>query len=239
MISLGDMVNAIADKMRPPSPRSKISEATRRKAVRLLHGAAKGGQLKLLFEDGRSLPAWHWCQPNAEMTLENGVFYGPENEAECYQPMFAYTAEFEAWFATVPGGGSKSTAVQSPADETVAQEKSTSKPAAPPPAANRARGGDVASDAASKKRGKPRAADPTTRALLKTRIEQVHAAARGVCDRTGRMLGLKPLSEKLKGTAGYSAGTIRQILNGTYSPMKKLGIGQFKWQPPKRSKQRS
>jgi hypothetical protein len=90
--------------------------------------------------------------------------------------------------------------------------------------------GTVKSGHATRKR----TADPKADAILKVRIKQVHAAAKGVCDRIGRMLELKPLSEDIAGTADFRATTIRQILNGTYPPAQKLGIGRFKWWPPER-----
>jgi hypothetical protein len=88
--------------------------------------------------------------------------------------------------------------------------------------------GTVKSGCATRKR----TADPATDAVLKTRIEQVHAAAKSTCDQKGRMLELKPLSEHLAGTADFSGPTIRQILNGTYPTAQKLGIKRFVWQPP-------
>jgi hypothetical protein len=83
-------------------------------------------------------------------------------------------------------------------------------------------------------KAKSRSRDLGQEAEIKSRIQQVHAAAQRLCAEKGRAIEFEPLAEALKGTGNYKARTIRQILNGTYKPAKIRGFGPFEWKRPKR-----
>ena len=84
---------------------------------------------------------------------------------------------------------------------------------------------------------KRRSQDTNQAALLRSRIESVFAAAKRLCDERKRKVEFSPMAEKLKGTGGYKAPTIRQILNGTYPPAKRRGIGAVVCMPPAKASQ--
>jgi hypothetical protein len=120
MIYLGDMVNAVADRIRPPSHRTKIWKRQRRKAVGLLVRAAGEGQLTPRWPGGSSPPSWYWNSLTAEKTVDLGVFCGPENDAwkpYLYAPMFVGRVEFDRWLATVRNGASDSKVSPSEAND--------------------------------------------------------------------------------------------------------------------------
>ena len=76
--------------------------------------------------------------------------------------------------------------------------------------------------------------DPGQEAEIKSRIQEVHAAAQRLCAKAERAIELEPLAAELDETRNYKAETIRQILNGTYGPAKRRGFGPFEWKGPKR-----
>jgi hypothetical protein len=75
--------------------------------------------------------------------------------------------------------------------------------------------------------------DPEKEAKLRSRIQAVLTAAQRFCTKRGKPMELAVLAEALEGKGGYSAGSIRLILNGTYKPAKSRGYPSFKWKDPK------
>jgi hypothetical protein len=76
---------------------------------------------------------------------------------------------------------------------------------------------------------------------LRNRIEKVHAVARRRFGEQKTRLANAVMAAELakpEHNLGYAEGTIRQILNGTYGPAKKLGIGPFEQKKPNRPKRR-
>lgn len=71
-----------------------------------------------------------------------------------------------------------------------------------------------------------RSRDVEADANLKNRIEMVLAKARNTWSKKSKRPGIKPMSIQLADEKNLNFGweTIRKILNGTYRPMKRLGI---------------
>jgi hypothetical protein len=82
---------------------------------------------------------------------------------------------------------------------------------------------------------------PQIAATRHNKIETVHAVAqRRFGEQRTRLANAVMAAElaKPEHNLGYAEGTIRQILNGTYGPAKKLGIGPFEPKKPSRPSRR-
>jgi hypothetical protein len=93
--------------------------------------------------------------------------------------------------------------------------------------------------AATAKLRKPRAIASEEAAKQEGIYRAVHAAASRLCDKADKEMLIKPMAEelaKLHPEWKISKETIRQILNGSYRPMKRHGIGRFVWRRPKERK---
>jgi hypothetical protein len=107
-------------------------------------------------------------------------------------------------------------------------------PATQAEASEKHRGAAAAGPGTESGRRKSRTLAPEKTADQKLRCGQVHAAAKSWCDKHQLMPGYAPLAKELargENRLGFSEGTIRQILNGSYRSSPE--IGRFTWQPPK------
>ena len=79
-----------------------------------------------------------------------------------------------------------------------------------------------------------RSVAPERTAKLKLKIQRVHAKAHGLFDGKERWPNYTAMAKEIARdkTLEFDEGTIRQILNGTYPPAKKMNIGRFEPQLP-------
>jgi hypothetical protein len=188
-------------------PKLSISVGLKDVEERIQAGAADG-ILLIHFPDGQRPPLWYWRSDPGLESISRGYFVARHSGILLDydgKELFAGEINFARWLAGVPK-----------------HEFDLQVAAAPPTDAN----------ANDRKR---RRQLPEEISGLRNRIESVHAAARRLCSR----LKTRPENAAMAAELAkpqyrllFAEETIRQILNGTYRPAKKLGFSGLELKKP-------